>query len=42
MGVDGGKVDHWLWCTGGGFEGVVKMDVCHNVSASMRVQMCVC
>lgn len=41
MGVDGGKIDHWLWCSGGG--GNVKMDVCHDVSAIMCVRMaCVC
>lgn len=42
MGVDGGKIDHWLWwCTGGGCEGGVKMDVCHNVSVSVRESVCV-
>lgn len=35
MGVDGGKIDHWLQFIGGG--GGVKMDVCHNVSVSMCV-----
>ncbi len=41
MGVDGGKIDHWLWCIGGGGVGIVKMDVCHNVSASICVRVCV-
>lgn len=36
MGVDGGNLDHWLWCIGRG-GGVVKMDVCHDVSARMSV-----
>lgn len=40
MGVNGGKIYHWLWCVGGvGVGEFVKMDVCHNVSVSMCVRV---
>jgi len=44
MGVDGGKIDHWLWCSGGGGEcenGCVPQCQCDYVHVCIRAVMSV-